>query len=83
MSMTKDGSRKVSLNRVRQALRMKFGWGGYRITGEGQVHYYTPGKGWLFLGWLSEIERAVEQDTFRCIFTACTAEVVQSGRGVR
>jgi hypothetical protein len=57
----------MSMTKTRQVLRMRFGWGGYRITKNEQVHY-RDGKGWKFLGWLSEIERAIEQDTFRCIF---------------
>jgi len=56
----------MATKKTREALRARFGKRGYRITKGEEVHYFH--NGWKFLGYLPEVHKAIEGDTFQCIY---------------
>jgi hypothetical protein len=53
----------MTMRKIRAALRAKFGHRGYRITRDGQVHYYqfSPPSGWRYYGTLTETISDIER----------------------
>ena len=53
----------MSKAKVRRALRARFGYMGYRITRQGEVHYrpLIRGHGWRWYGTLSETISDIER----------------------